>query len=171
MTNVTTYRTSLSSISSSTNTIYLFLIFISFVWNAYNTYQHQILIDKQLKLENTLAEILPLTSSLSSFNHIQPATTTTKSSIEQWFAKVLHFIQELTSKNMTNNSNSNIIAKPYRNVARQRRQVQESQQSNCLCPPGPKGEKGDRGFAGFPGEMGPKGERGFPGSIVWNGLK
>jgi hypothetical protein len=95
MTNITNQ---LSSRNISMNTIYFILISISFIWNAYNTYQYQILNERQLKLENILIEISP------SFNNIQ-----TISSNEQWFTKLFHFIQQLTS---TSNSNNNHIAKP-----------------------------------------------------------
>jgi hypothetical protein len=100
----TNHYTWLPSMGFSTNTIYLFLIFISLAWNAYN-----ILIERQAKLENILAEILPSSSSFPSFN-----PTPTTSSIEQLFTKARHFIQQLTSKDVPNNSNSDtIITKPY----------------------------------------------------------
>ncbi|CAF1034796.1 unnamed protein product [Rotaria magnacalcarata] len=167
MTHITNNRKWLPSISISTNSICLLLIFISIAWNAYNTYEHQVLIENQTKLENILEELLPSRSTFStSLNQIQ---TRTKSCIEQWFTKIFRLIHQLTTKDMANNSN--IIAEPYTNVLRQRRNIQQLQQSNCLCPPGTKGEKGDRGFIGFTGEMGPKGDRGFPGSIVWSGVK
>jgi len=110
MTNITNQHTWLPSISFSTNTIYLLLIFISLVWNGYNTYQYQILTERQLKLENILREVLPSSSSLSSLDKIQ---ATTASSVEQWFTKAFHFIQQLTSKDITSNSNSNTIVQPY----------------------------------------------------------
>jgi hypothetical protein len=110
MTNITNQHTWLSSISFSTNTIYLLLIFISLAWNGYNTYQYQILTERQLKLENILREVLPSSSSLSSLDKIQ---ATTVSSVEQWFTKAFHFIQQLTSKDITSNSNSSTIVQPY----------------------------------------------------------
>ena len=70
----------------SPRTLSLFLICFSLLWNAYNTYQYQILHERQLKLENLLAEI-------------SPSLSDTQSSSEQWFTKVLHFIEQLTSTN------------------------------------------------------------------------
>jgi hypothetical protein len=109
MTNTIDQHTWLPSKCFSSNTIYFLLIFFSLVWNAYNTYQYQILTERQLKLENILKEILPTSSSLSSLNKIQASS----SSIEQWFTKALHFIQQLTSKDTTNNNNSNTIVQSY----------------------------------------------------------
>lgn len=109
MTNITNQHKWFLSRNLSTNTIYFLLIFFSLSWNAYNTYQYQILNEQQIKLENILKEILPSSSSLSSLNKIQA----TSSSIEQWFTKARQFIQQLTSKDMPNNSNSNTIVKPY----------------------------------------------------------
>ncbi|CAF3643520.1 unnamed protein product, partial [Adineta steineri] len=145
----------------STHTLYLFLILISIAWNAYNSHQYQILSERQTKIENILTELLPSTSSISPFHHEQP-------SLEQWFNKIYHSIQQFISKDSNHNES---IAKSYKVDTRKRRYIHDTQKLNCQCPPGLKGEKGDRGFAGFPGEMGPKGERGHPGSIVWNGVK
>lgn len=78
----------------SLRTLSLLLIFVSLLWNAYNTYQYQILHERQLKLENLLAEISP------SLSDTQP---TRSSSSEQWFTKVLHFIEQLTSTNNITN--------------------------------------------------------------------
>jgi hypothetical protein len=101
MANGTDSYTSLPSMFCSTHTMYLFLILISLAWNAYNTHQYRSLTERQSKLENMLAEILPS----SSFNQIN----TTTSSIEQWLTKALHFIQQLTSKDVTS---SNSIDQP-----------------------------------------------------------
>ena len=114
MTNVNNHHTWLSSIGISGNiTIYLFLICVSFVWNAYNTYQYQILIQRQSKLENIFNDISPSISLLPSFNQLETATTKRKLSVEQWFIEVLHFIQQLRSNDRTNNSYSDTSAKPY----------------------------------------------------------
>jgi hypothetical protein len=94
MTNITNQ---LSSKSISMNTFYFLLILISLLWNAYNTYQWQILNERQLKLESILTEISP------SLKDIQIT-----SSNEQWFTKVFHFLQRLTSTT----SNNNHITKP-----------------------------------------------------------
>jgi hypothetical protein len=107
MTNIINHPTRLPTMSFPTNTIYLFLIFTGLAWNAYNTYQYQILAERQTKLENMLAEMLP---SSSSYNPIQTVTT---SSIEQWFTKVRDFIRQLTSKDLISNSSNTITAKPY----------------------------------------------------------
>lgn len=111
MGNVSNNSKCLSAVGIFINSIYILLIFISLVWNAYNTHEHQILAEKQLKLETILSEILPSTSTFSLLNQID---TGTKSSFEQWFTKAFHLIQQLTIKDMTNISNSNIINEPYR---------------------------------------------------------
>lgn len=103
MTNITNQHTWIS-----TNTIYFLLIFISLIWNAYNTYQYQILNERQLKLENILQEILPSSSS----KNVQTSSSSL-STIEQWFTKAFNSIQQLTSKDLSSNSNSNTIVKPY----------------------------------------------------------
>jgi hypothetical protein len=90
----------------STHTLYLFLIFISIAWNGYNTHQYRILAERQLKLENILTELLPSSSSISSFYH-QPST------IEQWFNRIFHFIQQLTSRD-TKKNNSTAESYPVR---------------------------------------------------------
>ena len=89
----------LPSRNPSLHTISLFLICCSLLWNAYNTYQYQILHERQMKLENLLAEMSP---SLS----VIPTTTTSSSSSssEAWFRKALHFIEQLTSTNKINNN-------------------------------------------------------------------
>jgi hypothetical protein len=100
MTNITNQHRWLLSMNFSTNTIYFLFIFISLAWNAYNTYQHQILTERQSKLEQILTEIFP------SFHKIP---VTTSSSTEQWLTKARHFIQELTS---ISNSHNDHIVKP-----------------------------------------------------------
>lgn len=85
----------------STHTLYVFLIIISIGWNAYNTHQYRLLAERQLKLENILAELLPSSSSIPSFQH-----ESTK--IEQWFDKLSYFLQKFTSKDTIKKS----IAKP-----------------------------------------------------------
>jgi hypothetical protein len=90
----------------STHTLYIFLILISITWNAYNTHQYRILAERQSKLENILTELLPSSSSIPSFYH--ESTT-----IDQWFSKLSHFIQQLTSKDTMENNKRNSIAKPY----------------------------------------------------------
>ena len=77
----------------SSNTIYFLLIFISLAWNAYNTYQYQILIERQSKLESILNEISPMVSDIQA-----------TSSTEQWFTKVFAFLRELTSTNDSSNA-------------------------------------------------------------------
>lgn len=84
------------SSSLSSRNLSLLLIFISLLWNVYNTYQYQILQERQLKLENLLAEISP---SLSDTQLVRSSS----SSSERWFTKVLHFIEQLTSTNNTPN--------------------------------------------------------------------
>jgi hypothetical protein len=81
------YQTWILSMYVSIHTLYLLLIFILISWNAYNTYQYQILAERQSKLENILTELLPL-----SFSHHESTT------IKQWFNKISHFLQRLTSK-------------------------------------------------------------------------
>jgi hypothetical protein len=93
------YPTWFLSMYFSTHTLYLFLILISIAWNAYNTHQYQILAERQLKLENILTELLPSSSSTPSFHHEPP-------SIEQWFSKMFHSIQQFISKDTTKNNNS-----------------------------------------------------------------
>ena len=81
------------------HTFYLFLIIISIFWNGYNTYQYGILAERQTKLENILTELLPSSSSIPLFHH-QPTT------IERWFDRISHFIQQLTSKEMIQNKHN-----------------------------------------------------------------
>ncbi len=95
--NVSSYQTWFLSMYFSINTLYLFLIFISFAWNAYNTHQYRILIERQSKLENILTELLPSSSSISSYHH-------ESSTIEQWFNKVSHVLQQLTLKDTIKNN-------------------------------------------------------------------
>jgi len=94
---ISNYQTCFLSMYFSTHTFYLFLILISFAWNAYNTHQYRILSQRQSKLENILTELLPSSSSIP-FIH-QESTT-----IEQWFNKISHFFQQLTSKDTIKNS-------------------------------------------------------------------
>jgi hypothetical protein len=99
---ISNYQTCFLSMYFSTHTFYLFLILISIGWNSYNTHQYRILSERQLKLENILTELLPSSSSIPSFHH--ELTT-----IEKWFNKISHFIQQLTLKDTINNP----IAKSY----------------------------------------------------------
>ncbi len=106
LTNMSDSQTWFYSMYFSTHTLYLFLIFISIAWNGYNTHQYRILAERQLKLENILTELLPSSSSISSFYH-QPST------IEQWFNRIFHFIQQLTSRD-TKKNNSTAESYPVR---------------------------------------------------------
>jgi hypothetical protein len=106
LTNMSDSQTWFYSMYFSTHTLYLFLIFISIAWNGYNTHQYRILAERQSKLENILTELLPSSSSIPSFYH-QPST------IEQWFNRIFHFIQQLTSRD-TKNNNSTAESYPVR---------------------------------------------------------
>lgn len=93
LTNLSCEQSWLPSRNLSLHTISLFLISCSLLWNAYNTYQYQILHERQVRLENLLAEISPSMGNIP-----------TTSSSNLWFTKVLHFIQQLTSTNKINNN-------------------------------------------------------------------
>jgi hypothetical protein len=99
MLNVPNHQTWFLSMYFSTHTLYLFLILISMAWNAYNTHQYRILNERQSKLENIITELLPSSSTILSF---QRETTP----IEQWFSKLFHFIQQITSKDTTDRDNN-----------------------------------------------------------------
>jgi hypothetical protein len=60
---------------------------------------YRILNERQSKLENIITELLPSSSTILSF---QRETTP----IEQWFSKLFHFIQQITSKDTTDRDNN-----------------------------------------------------------------
>lgn len=90
--NNSNYQTWLLPVYFSTQTFYVLLILISFSWNAYNTHQYRLLAERQMKLENILAELLPSSSSIVQIQHEQTR-------IEQWFNQIYDFIEQIFSKN------------------------------------------------------------------------